>query len=437
MNKIKTVIFVMLAIIIIIIITLIILAMQRKTEGSDYQDTDFEHDVSNVEINQSVEQVTNRNDYYAVKNIIGKYAYAIVDGGTESVFNMINADYLEENGITVNNIKAVTDNVIGSDLSEEQMNELKLNIWIDKMYCKESAVNIRTFFVYGNFSNNVEQNEISFQIIVEIDSKNNTFYIYPTSYVMQNYQDEQDLESYTTELTEIPKNNYNTFSFVNVEDSTVINDYLSNFKSLLINDVDSSYELLNEDYKTNKFGTLDEYKEYVNNNINYLLSITIDKYKKDVTENGTQYTCIDGNGNYYIFEETAIMQYKVLLDTYTVILPEFTEQYDNLDNTKKVVLNIEKVIQALNLRDFKYIYNKLDETFKENNFPTLESFEVYMDENYPSTYEVEYATYNQENETYMQTIILKDKDTNEQKENTIIMQLKDNYEFVMSFSVQE
>lgn len=437
MNKIKTLIFVILAIIIIIIISLIFLAKQRKTQGSDYQDTDFEHDVSNVEINQSVEQVTNRNDYYAVKNIIGKYAYAIVDGGTESVYSMINTDYLDKNRITVNNIIEVIDNVIGSDLSEEQMNDLKLNIWIDKMYCKESAVNIRTFFVYGNFSNNVEQNKVAFQIIVEIDSKNNTFYIYPTSYVIQNYQDEKDLESYTTKLTEIPKNDYNTFTFVNVEDTTVINDYLSNFKSLLINDIDSSYELLDQDYKTAKFENIDAYKEYVNNNINYLLTITIDKYKKDVTENGTQYTCIDKNGNYYIFEETTVMKYKVLLDTYTVILPEFAEQYDSLENTKKVAMNIEKIIQALNLRDFKYIYNKLDDTFKANNFSTLEDFEKYMDENYPSIYNVEYTTYNQENETYMQTIILNDKNSDEQKENTIIMQLKDNYEFVMSFSVQE
>ena len=436
MNKIKTLIFVILAIIIIIIISLIFLAKQRKTQGSDYQDTDFEHDVSNVEINQSVEQVTNRNDYYAVKNIIGKYAYAIVDGGTESVYNMINTDYLDKNRITVNNIIEVIDNVIGSDLSEEQMNDLKLNIWIDKMYCKESAVNIRTFFVYGNFSNNVEQNKVAFQIIVEIDSKNNTFYIYPTSYVIQNYQDEKDLESYTTKLTEIPKNDYNTFTFVNVEDTTVINDYLSNFKSLLINDIDSSYELLDQDYKTAKFENIDAYKEYVNNNINYLLTITIDKYKKDVTENGTQYTCIDKNGNYYIFEETTVMKYKVLLDTYTVILPEFAEQYDSLENTKKVAMNIEKIIQALNLRDFKYIYNKLDDTFKANNFSTLEDFEKYMDENYPSIYNVEYTTYNQENETYMQTIILNDKNSDEQKENTIIMQLKDNYEFVMSFNVQ-
>lgn len=437
MNKIKTLIFVILTIIIIIIISLIFLAKQRKTQGSDYQDTDFEHDVSNVEINQSVEQVTNRNDYYAVKNIIGKYAYAIVDGGTESVYSMINTDYLDKNRITVNNIIEVIDNVIGSDLSEEQMNDLKLNILIDKMYCKESAVNIRTFFVYGNFSNNVEQNKVAFQIIVEIDSKNNTFYIYPTSYVIQNHQDEKDLESYTTKLTEIPKNDYNTFTFVNVEDTTVINDYLSNFKSLLINDIDSSYELLDQDYKTAKFENIDAYKEYVNNNINYLLTITIDKYKKDVTENGTQYTCIDKNGNYYIFEETTVMKYKVLLDTYTVILPEFAEQYDSLENTKKVAMNIEKIIQALNLRDFKYIYNKLDDTFKANNFSTLEDFEKYMDENYPSIYNVEYTTYNQENETYMQTIILNDKNSDEQKENTIIMQLKDNYEFVMSFSVQE
>ena len=436
MDKIKKTIIIVLIIIVIIIITLILMAMKRNSEGSDYQETEFEKDISHEEINDTIEEVTNRNDYYAIKNIIGKYAYSVVEGGTTSIYNMMNPQYITENQITQNNVRDVVDRIITSEITDEEMDNLQLTTVIDKMYYKENAVNLRTFFIYGYFSNNINQDKIDFEILVEMDSQNNTFYIYPSSYMEKYYPNEENINSYSTDLTEIPKNNYNTFNFVNVEDTTVINDYLANFKNVLISDINSSYELLDDDYKTAKFGSVDEYREYVNNNINYLLSITVDKYKKDVTENGTQYTCIDKNGNYYIFEETAIMQYKVLLDTYTVILPEFAEQYDSIENTKKVAMNIEKIIQALNLRDFKYIYNKLDDTFKANNFSTLEDFERYMNENYPSTYNVEYTTYNQENETYMQTIILTDKNSDEQKENTIIMQLKDNYEFVMSFSVQ-
>ena len=131
------------------------------------------------------------------------------------------------------------------------------------------------------------------------------------------------------------------------------------------------------------------------------------------------------------------MDYNVMLDTYTVLIPQFIEKYDKLDNTKKVAMNIDKVVQALNAKDYKYIYNKLDNTFKMNNFPTLNDFKKYINEKYPLTYDLEYSTYNEENGTYVQNIVLKDKENEENtQESSIVMQLKDNYEFVMSFNVE-
>ena len=437
MDKIKKVIVILVIVIIIIIITLVVLALRRRTEGSDYQDTEFEHDISHEEVTTTIEQVTNRNDYYAIKSIIGKYAYAIVDGGTESLYNMLDENYLSENQITVNNVRDIVDNIDISNMSEEQMNNFQLTVTVNKMLYKETSPNIRTFFTYGNFTNNINEDNVEFQIIVEMDSKNNTFYIYPTSYMKENYSDEEELQAYTSNLTEIPKNDYNKFNFVNIEDSTLLNDYLAKFKNALLEDVDSSYELLDVEYREAKFSNISEYREYVNNNISKLLSITIDKYKRDVTEDGTRYTCVDKNGNYYIFDETAIMQYTLLLDTYTTILPEFSEKYQGADNATKVGMNVEKIIQALNLKDAKYIYNKLDETFKANNFPTIDEFESYINNVYPSTYEIEYSNPTEEQGTFMQPIVLIDKETSQRSENTIIMQLKDNYEFVMSFSVQE
>ena len=88
---------IMLLILMLLIITIIIIAISsinKNKEGSDYNDTEFEKDISHEEIKNTISEVTNRNEYYAVKNIIGKYAYAISDGGSQSLCYMLNKEYL-------------------------------------------------------------------------------------------------------------------------------------------------------------------------------------------------------------------------------------------------------------------------------------------------------------------------------------------------------
>lgn len=438
MDKLKKIIIILL-ILMIIIATIIIVAValiKNSQDDSYYQDTEFEHDVSNENLQSTIVDVTNRNEYYAVRNIIGKYAYAIIEGGNQSVYNMLNNDYVKENNINTNNVKEVVEKIKLENLSEDQLSNYKLTTNIDKMLYIQSEVNIKTFFVYGKFSNNVNSEKIDFKIIVQLDSKNGTFYIFPTSYTEKKYSNEEDINNYSTNLEQIEKNQYNTFSFVNISDTTIINDYIASYKNSLLNLNEESYNFLDEEYKKRKFNNFNEYKEYVTKHLKELLSINITKYKKEEKDNKIEYICLSNNGNYYILNETAIMKFSIMLDTYTIPLSDFKAKYDKLDNNKKVAMNIEKVVQALNLKDIQYIYNKLDDTFKMNNFPTINDFENYININYPSTYDIEYSNYSEENGIYMQDIILKDKNSNTQKENSIIMQLKDNYEFVMSFNVE-
>lgn len=435
MDKIKKIIIIISIIIIMIIVVLTVMALKRRTEGSDYEDTEFEHDLTHEEIKTEISEVENRNKYYAVKNILGKYAYMIVDGGTESLYSVINSQYIADNKITKDNVQQYVESIINGELTEEQLDNLEIKIEIDKMYYTESSVSITTFFTYGYFANNVNEDKTEFEIIIEMDSKNNTFYVYPTQYMQNEYESIEQLTNYSTTLEEIPKNDYNEFSFENVEDAVVIYDYISKFKNSLVNDIENSYIMLDEEYRNKKFGNIEQYKEYVNENMQKFLSISISKYKVDTKDDYMQYTCIDKNGNYYIFKETAIMNYTMLLDIYTVELPEFTEKYESANAETKVGMNIEKIIQALNLNDYAYIYNHLDERFIEKNFESLEKFKQYMTEKYPSRYDVEYTNLSEEQGTYMQEIILKDKTTENQIQNTIIMQLEDDYDFVMSFEV--
>ena len=429
---------ILILLLIILVLTIIILNKKSNIVGTDFGESDFERKNYKQEIQDSIVEVTNRNEYYAVTNIIGKYAYAINEKENEAVISRLDEKYVNENNINSENINQFVENLIIENLSEKALNNLKINTIVDKMFYIQSEVRIKTFFVYGKFTNNMNKDKIEFNIMVQADSRNNTFLIYPTSYVKKNYPNEKSLEKYSIDIQQIDKNEYNTFSYVNIDDATIINDYIAKFRNSIINVDEESYNLLDEEYKNSKFDNIEEYKKYINKNIRQLLSINIVKYKKEVKDNQTNYICLDSNGNYYILKETAVMKFTIILDTYSILLPEFTEKYDNANNNEKVAMNIDNIVQALNRKDSKYIYNKLDETFKKNNFPTLNDFENYINKNYASTYDFEYSTYSEEKGTYVQTIELKEKNNKDATpiKINIIMQLKENYQYIMSFSVE-
>ena len=92
----------------------------------------------------------------------------------------------------------------------------------------------------------------------------------------------------------------------------------------------------------------------------------------------------------------------------------------------------------LNNRDYMNAYNVLDETFKNNNWKSEKEFEQYIKKYMSLHYDVQYTTYSNENSTYVQTIELKDFDNKLDSiiRLNIIMQLKDNYDFIMSFNVE-
>lgn len=439
MDRLKKSIIIVSILMIILISVLIVLYVRSQNQGTDYtNNSEFEQDVSHMELKSEFEKVENKNNYYAVKNIIGKYGYAIIDGGQESIYNMLDPEYISQENISQDNVLEYVDVLDKEDLTEDQVNNLEISVNIDQMYYKDLNTNTSSYYINGIFEYNVNSKQIEFRLLVNVDSNNSTFYIYPTTYVEEKYPSVESLSMYQNEIDSIPKNSYNTFSFINIEDATIIRDYLYNYKDKIVKDISASYDMIEEEYKNIKFPTLEEYEAYINKNKQELLSISFSKYLVNKKSEYTEYICIDTKGNYYIFRETAIMDYKILLDNYTINTEEFMEEYDGSSNEEKVALNIEKVVQAMNVRDYKYVYDKLDETFRNNNWGSEEAFEHYMRENFPLHYDVEYTTYSSEGSTYVQQINL--TDITGKTEGTIslnvIMQLKDNYEFVMSFSVQ-
>ena len=225
-----------------------------------------------------------------------------------------------------------------------------------------------------------------------------------------------------------------------------------------------SYNSLNPEYREKKFGNfqsfqlfLDEnrsvYESYdmrnakkyedFNNMEEYMLYLTtfqqikLESYEKTMNNQYTQYVCIDNLGNYYIFRETAAMQYTVILDTYTIDLPEFVEQYEKASEEDKVLMNIQKFFDAIEDKDYDYAYDKLDATFKSNNFATLESFENYVEQNFFEENTLSAGKAEKQGDVYLYNVTINDgtSNSNNSKTTSFVMRLGEGTDFVMSFGI--
>ncbi len=132
-------------------------------------------------------------------------------------------------------------------------------------------------------------------------------------YFLIRYLTRDDSLEYEEYLKDYEVNEYIS-TYVSDEDMARIylNDYIYNMNL----DVDESYNLLDEEYRNKKFGSLDAYKEYVNSL--ELSSRTISKYYKKDTGKYIIFGVYDNNNNFYAFKTNGVMQYSVFLDDYTV-----------------------------------------------------------------------------------------------------------------------
>lgn len=227
----------------------------------------------------------------------------------------------------------------------------------------------------------------------------------------------------------------NEFEFVNVTTESLILTYFNKYKNNMFQDVEKAYNTLDPEYRQKRFGSIEQYKLYINENYEKLIALSLSGYKLDNTNKDyNKYICVDQNGNYYIFKETAVMQYTLMLDDYTIDSPEFIEKYNSTNEQGKVALNIDRFIKAINTSDYNYAYNCLSNGFKSNYFNNLEIFKNYVKRTFYENNKVEYKSYTEQSGLYKYTIEI----TNEEQkklEKTIIMKLNEGTGFEMSFDI--
>ena len=269
-------------------------------------------------------------------------------------------------------------------------------------------------------------------VLVKFDNKNNTYSMFLDDYVSKyNYNKNMDKKDFNISKNEIIKNSYNNNIKVDDSEVYVITQYFSDFRMKMLNDTEVAYRELDSDYAQKKFGDYSNFQNYINENKESITYAGINKYQVVENSDNKEYICIDENGKYYIFVESGIGKYTVVLDTYTIDLPEFLTKYNSSNERIKVGMNIQKVFDAINDKDYEFVYNKLDSSFKQNNFKTLSEFKDYAEKNFVGK-QLKYGECQQQGSIYVFNITITDG-TNQTGKN-VIMKLLDGTDFVMSFN---
>lgn len=113
----------------------------------------------------------------------------------------------------------------------------------------------------------------------------------------------------------------NEYVPVYVTEEDMVKKYLNDYKNNMLNDEEVAYNSLNKEYRDKRFGSLNKYKEYVNNSISIsTYSMEVDKYSVSSMSGDKVFNIYDKSGNQYIIREKSIMNYEVYLDEYTVVI---------------------------------------------------------------------------------------------------------------------
>ena len=420
-KKILIAIIIMIILVIICIIALLVYLMNAQEqmdtneqiiETNEYDNTFYA--IDEIEANTEILLVDSQSQYYSIIACLENYYNSILEGNNQKLYDILAVKYIEDNEIT-------QENVIGKSNVENLVNA---NYNINEMY-KQETDNIYKYYINGY----LRDTNINTYFIVFVDMNNATYSIYP---IDEEYYNNIVMGKESIDSEQIQENENNLYTVVTVRDETTAQRLLEDYQYLLENNIQLSYEKLDSEYRQAKFSNLQEYSQYINNI--GIKQTKIAQYQKTKKDGYTQYVILDEKGKYYVFKETSVMNYTVLLDIYTVELPELVEGYNSKNESEKVQYNLQLWFYSINDGDYKYAYNKLDQTYRNNNFPTQADFENYMKTTFYSQNKLGYTSYEKNGDLYIYKMVITNADNETQTiEKQFVVKLLEGTDFVMSF----
>lgn len=269
-----------------------------------------------IEVDNTVSRVTSRDEWYSVNTCVSKFFlyYSSVYntnskyGNTtnealnlENLYDFFDKEYIEKYGLTKNNIGEKIPN-ISADL-----------ININDIYRIQKRGNISMYLINSSIAKKSTGDVSNLNILVKMDSDSKIFSIYLDNYIKGMGYDKLGAgDKIDIELGGITNTLFSAYSpSYAITDDTYAKDLFDGYVNNCIYNRTRAYELLDDSVKKQKFPTLDSYIEYLKKKT---VSLVTNEYKSytRVEENGNvKYTCVDSEGNKYIFKEIAPMKYTV------------------------------------------------------------------------------------------------------------------------------
>ena len=382
--------------------------------------THYEYKVVSSCINGYIQKLNiNNTQYYSIDSKGKKEKIVSEEELRDNIYFLLSDSFIKKNNIKNENI----DEYI--NFYEEQLLCVPLRIKI------VDAKNIKTFVTEVLLENLDFKYKGIKCFIVNVDFNNHTFSVEPTN---KKYDEIDSIN----EMTKIERNGQNEFKSLKVSMENITREYMNLYKRVLLVKPELAYNYLDKEYREVRFGNVENFKKYIKNNYEELKRIGLEEYLVNNFDDYTEYVAKDKYGRIYTFKEKKILDYTVELDDYTILSEKFKQMYNDSKEDIKVKLNVDKWVKMLNNRDYRNAYKVLNKTFRENKFGNEEKFEAVMRKALPLHYKAMYGEFSDENGTYVQKIVLEDIEGKSDKEIklSIIMELKDNYEFEMSFSLE-
>lgn len=448
MSKIKKLLIIYIIIVLIFILILLFILSKTVTQGTinqteidqnnninnsiinnnEIQINDSEFDIEKKVINNKLDYVKDRTTYYTIRNIYMKYLNILGNKEKESLLNIVSPLYIkkydinkviEDKYILTNSSQYYT--IINLDILEAEISNNEL-LYIAKGKCKII---------------NKDMELIDINIMIKIQNEDNIFYIYPEEYLIkEGYNSLKNGDLFKDKLDTIEDKQINRYNSISKSDNEMAKEYFDNMKKLILYYPDKLYDMLEEEYKNIKFTNKEEYEKYIERNRKNLLKIKFVKYDVVAANDYVDYFCEDQYGNIYIIrEQDNIMQYKCFLDSYTVMSENTEKEYQKLNKLEKAKESIRNFINMVNNKDYRMIYNIMDEVTKEEKLNTIDKVEEFIKENFYDRNKFVIENSDTNNKEYIEhnCIIINAEDEKEFKRINIKTKQGEEVEFFISF----
>lgn len=246
-------------------------------------------------------KVTDYSTYFMVVNTINSFYEQVGTENKDVIYNLLDRNYINKNNVTKTNIDSYVFNY-GTDIS----------IIADELTSYNIDENV-AYYVHGKLEQNkyLESTKIvndDFSMLMLVDINNLTYSLYPTT------KEEYKNVLSTIPSIDVPKNVNNQYQGITkITDEEMCVIYLTDFLNKLGENIDNTYdELISADTKE-KLNTVEEYRNYVNPQLNDRTTV-VDKCAIIDNDADKKIIVYDKNNNYYEFLEVGIMKYYVNLE---------------------------------------------------------------------------------------------------------------------------